>query len=392
MSGLPLQNDPKLHHEQRVSFEHARRTVQKYWPQYWPLTEAVLSAAATLHFKDIPAAIALFAMGDSGVGKNTVFKMFGWENERLILWRDKFSLAALQSSHGQTSHKALQNRAMFRSTRQKLFLTPELALLFRGKLYVLEERFADLAQWLDGEGRLVDSGTHETLGEKGDFTFVWCGGTTPFYLDTWSTMASLGTRLLFFEVVKGPYLKDDLYPTAIRECHDAVNTFLDLLLPQGGIRTGNWPTTTPEIDQTLQHYAALIALGYGIRKNLRDDGEMRFPTPNHFRSRLGHMIRGRAYAHGRVVVTDDDMQMARWITRSSMPGRRGPVLLALLENRSGTVDTIATKTGLSKDVVRSNLAELLKTGVVEEGDGTAKTRGRPPNTYALSEELFQSVL
>ena len=349
MSAPPLQQSSAAYDE-RLAFEHMKRTVTKYWPAYWPALEAVLSAAATLQFKDIPASIALFAVGDSGVGKNTIYKMVGWELERVVEWRDKFSLSSLQSGHGQTSAKALQDRALFKKVRNKLLVTPELGLLFRGRPHLLEERFAELAQWLDGEGRYVDTGTHGLLGEKGDYTCVWCAGTTPFYIDTWRTMAALGTRILFFEILKGHYLPDSEYPVAIAECRAAVNCFLDLLLPPDSIRTGDWPTTDAKVEVTLQNYAALLALGHGLRENMRyGDNELHFPTPNHFRSRLGHMVRGRARVYGRYAVIDEDLVMARWITQSSMPGRRGPVLLALLESVGGaeTVETIAKSTGLA---------------------------------------------
>jgi hypothetical protein len=134
--------------------------VLRWWPAHWPYVEAVLSAAATLKLKNVQASIALFAYGPSGVGKNVIFKMFGWDNQHLVLWRDNFSLASLQSAHEGSDPKTLNDRALFRKAKHKLWITSELALLFRGAVEDLERRFAELAQLLDGEGRLIDSGTH----------------------------------------------------------------------------------------------------------------------------------------------------------------------------------------------------------------------------------------
>lgn len=377
--------------EQRVAFEHVRRTVPKYWPQYWPFCEALLSAAATLRLENVPAAIALFGVGDSGVGKNTVFKMFGWELTHLVLWRDKFSLASLQSHSADESSKKLSERALFRLAKHKLMVTPELGVLFRGRPHILEERFGELAQWLDGEGRISDSGTHGALGEKGDFTFVWGAGTTPFYLDTWRTMAALGTRLLFFEVSRGVYVPDDVFSVALAECREAVNTFLNVLIPAGSVRQAEWPLMDDAASETVQEYAALLALGHGIKSNLGGDREVHFPSPNHFRSRLGILVRGRALVHGRTIVLAEDLKMARWITQSSMPGKRGPVLLSLLDGLC-EIDVIAQATGLSVNTVGSTLKSLVDTEVVEELSAAAAGAGRPARTYRLNAQMLQRML
>src|SRR5207245_5302 len=101
----------------------------KWWPALWPYIEAMLSAAATLKLKDIPVSIALFAYGRSGTGKNTAFKMLDWTLERLVVWRDKFTLAALQSAHDGNDAATLNQRALFRQVKHRVFVTPELSLL-----------------------------------------------------------------------------------------------------------------------------------------------------------------------------------------------------------------------------------------------------------------------
>jgi len=377
---------------ERLAFEQCKRTVTKWWPGYWLYVEAVLSAAATLKLANIPASISLFAYAPSGAGKNTIFKMFDWELERLVIWRDKFTLAALQSAHEATDPKTLNDRAMFRRVKHKLFVTPELALLFRGRSDELERRFSELAQLLDGEGRIVDSGTHGALGEKGDFTTVWVGGTTPFHLTTWNTMAALGTRLLFFRIEKSSYVDDELFAQALKECKSAVSTFLDVLIPEGSARTASWPSMDDATKHRLRQYAALMALGHGKRQNLQGDPEPEFPTPNHFRSRLGYLVRGRALVYGRDSVTEDDLTMARWITLSSMPLQRGPVLLELFEG-TREITAIAARTGLSINTVSDTIETLKKLKVVDElGTGALDRAGKPPMRYGISDAALVAML
>ena len=56
-----------------------------------------------------------------------------------------------------------------------------------------------------------------------------------------------------------------------------------------------------EFKQRIREYAALVALGHGKRQNISGAASTEFPTPNHFRSRLGYIVRGRALVHGRTV-------------------------------------------------------------------------------------------
>lgn len=388
---VPSSTDATL--GERVVFEHCKRTVTKWWPAYWPYVESILSLAATLRMKDVPASIAVFAMGSSGVGKNTIFKMFDWQLERLIIWRDKFTLAAIQSHYQGEDAKTLNERALFNRAKHKLLITPEMALLFRGKHDELRTRFSDLAQMLDGEGRIGDSGTHGPLGQKGDYTMVWVGGTTPFYIDTWNTMAALGTRLLFFAVSKAEYVDDELYAQALKECKEAVSGFLDVLIPDGSVRQDEWPRMDDAFKKTIHDYSTLMALGHARRENVANRSqEVEFPAANHFRSRLGHLVRGRAIVYGRREVVAEDLEMARWITASSMPQKRGPVMLALYEG-VGQIGDIARQTGLTVTTVTTTIKELERLGVVEEidvsDDSMVVGRGRPATQYRISVERFE---
>jgi hypothetical protein len=327
------------------------------------------------------------------VGKNTIFKMFDWELDRLIVWRDKFTLAAIQSHYQGEDAKTLNERALFSRARNRLLLTPEMVLLFRGKLDELRTRFADLSQLLDGEGRIGDSGTHGPLGEKGDFTLVWAGGTTPFYVETWNTMSALGTRLMFFLLLKAAYIDDEVYARALQECKGAVSGFLDTFIPATSIRKTEWPSMDDAIKATVRDYSSLMALGHGRRENIATgDQDVEFPSAKHFRSRLGHLVRGRALVYGRQAVTVDDLSMARWITLSSMPQKRGPVMMALYEGAC-EIGEIARVTGLTFTTVTGTIKELTdRLGVVEVmGVNQTGAANRPATQYRISPDRLQAI-
>ena len=82
--------------------------------------------------------------------------------------------------------------------------------------------------------------------------------------------------------------------------------------------------------------------------------------------------------------------MARWITLSSMPQKRGPVMLALYEGVS-EIGEIATKTGLTFTTVTGTIKELNdRLGVVEDvGAGVTGGAGRPAVRYCISATLFE---
>src|SRR5207249_3416695 len=98
----------------------------------------------------------------------------------------------------------------------------------------------------------------------------------------------------------------------------------------------------------------LTADGHVIRSNIATEGEPpQRPSPNHFRSRLLALAAGRAVLHGRKVVDASDLDMIRHIVLSSMPGERGPVLLALHDaNGISDVAGICKATKLSEKLVR----------------------------------------
>jgi predicted transcriptional regulator len=61
------------------------------------------------------------------------------------------------------------------------------------------------------------------------------------------------------------------------------------------------------------------------------------------------------------------------------------VLTALYENQPATLELVKYETGLCLKSVERALADLSKTVLVEREPSAAKTNGRPPYIYTLSE-------
>jgi hypothetical protein len=359
----------------KEGLDYVRSTVTRWWPTHWTLVEAQLSACATLMMRDVGQSLALFAIGPSGVGKSTALKMFGVaEREALISAEaglpplveqlDNFTLASFLSHYSEEKSEDLEKQALFRWLKHRILLTPELALMFRGKRESLEMMFSKLALVLDGEGIRTASGTHGVLGEKGDFTFVWLAGTTPFRMESWRTMAQLGTRLLFYRVSDdaADVLNKD-YFRAREECNVVVSEFLSTLLDRR--RSLPWPDMNGEIRVKMQRLSDLLADGQAQRSDIGEDEPIR-PSPNHFRMRIEQIVCGRALLHGRSEVTEEDLPLARHIVRSSMPGSRGPVLLTIFDEGTCSASQLVAATGLSHAYVLKTLKALRDVEVISE--------------------------
>jgi ActR/RegA family two-component response regulator len=88
---------------------------------------------------------------------------------------------------------------------------------------------------------------------------------------------------------------------------------------------------------------------------------------------------------GRDAVNEEDLSLAKRFVRSSAPGQRGRVLLALFEGANEAV-LISKATGQSYAVVRRTLEDLSGVEVVREsGRRRTEGRGQPAITWDLME-------
>jgi hypothetical protein len=371
-----------------------RETVQAYWPLHWPFVEALASAVATLGMRGVGQSLALFGVGPSGTGKSTGLYFFGVpEGEELALrlagaeplveQLDRFTIPSFLSHYTDEKGSVLEDRALAKQLKHRVLLTPELAPTFRGKRESLEIMFGNLALVLDGEGLRTHSGAHGALGTKGDFSFVWLGGTTPFRIESWKTMAQLGTRLLFYRVARdADTCPRESYYEARNACRDVTNELLAAFFGAVEKRSRAWPRITPRIDEEIRRLADLTAKGQAQTDGLGSENEAVRPASAHFNMRLALLACGRALLHGREEVTADDLPLIRHVAASSMPSSRGPVLMAMYEG-ARTVPEILQRVDVGLDAVRRTLQGLRRVEVVRPVDVDDTNVGRPANVWEL---------
>ena len=95
---------------------------------------------------------------------------------------------------------------------------------------------------------------------------------------------------------------------------------------------------------------------------------------------------GRALLWRRDAVDGSDLAFARRFVRSSTPGQRGRVLLALFEGVD-EVEQIQERTRLSYDTVNRTLEDLEAVGVVQRlGTRKREGRGKPATIWGRADE------
>jgi hypothetical protein len=352
-----------------------RSTIDKWWPTHWPVVEAMLAACGTLLLENITQGLALLTVGDSGGGKGTTLEMF--QGAERVLWIDKFSPASLLSGYADDVSKDEANdRALFKLVKHQVLMTGDLGPLFRGgDAETRQALYSLIPPWMDGSGLVFAVGTHGMIGTKGDFSFVWMGGTTPLHTSTWRAMATVGPRLLFMRISKLPkdhHIAQEDYVPAKRECQGAVSAYLAWLLNRYPIRSVKWPGFNSKSErERMMRYCELMAFG---QASPAGDEEPIRPTPHHLSQRLAILLNGLALIRGAKRIGEAELRLAKRIVQSNAPKKRGRVLLAL-EEGCQTAAEISARSGLYLAQTYNILKELEHLGILhiieKGGQGTS---------------------
>jgi hypothetical protein len=131
----------------------------------------------------------------------------------------------------------------------------------------------------------------------------------------------------------------------------------------------------------VKEAARLMARGQTLHSY---EGGIVRPTANHLYQRLGTLLAGRALLWRRDELDDTDLRLAQRVVRSSAPGQRGHVLLAISEGFR-EAKKIEAETRIPYDTIYATLQDLMRVGVVQHA-GTAKTdeRGQPAIVWRLA--------
>lgn len=356
--------------QRNLSLLQARTT--EYFPRLWPAVEAGLATCATLVLPDQTNPVTLIYVGESSTGKTTVAQMFDKlktaDGTSLTYRSDKFTPASFVSHSAKATSTQLASIDLLPKIQDKVFLTPELAPIFRGKPDDLTERFSIITRVLDGQGLTTDSGTHGQRGYEGTYLFAWLGCTTPLKdKQVWDVMGQLGSRLFFFTLeTAAATTTDELmqamehpgrYKRGLEECQDAVCQVVEALFASPK-RDVAWKMNR-EVRKEIAHCAELLAI-MRTPADGKNDTPPQPEAPTRAAAVLGALARGRALVHDRNTVLHDDLPFIVHVMLSTMPHDRRTILLAMAMKDGAplTVEQVSTATGISRHTAESRMAEL----------------------------------
>jgi hypothetical protein len=364
-------------------------TVSRFFPKLWPAVEVGLSTCATLLLSDNVNPVAVIYVGPPSTGKTTVVNMFDGAlvNGDLLSYRsDKFTPAAFVSSAANVSRDELEKVDLLPRIKHKVLLTPEMSTIFRGKQDELADRFSVITRVLDGQGLMIDSGTHGRRGYEGDYLFAWLGATTPLDTVVWRVMAQLGSRLFFLvlDSETEPSIEDLIssnssgtpYKDSLGYCQTAVHAILSKVFAQHkGVRQVQWNSNgnSRAALEAIARYATLLAR---MRSIAQREGVHEQESSRRANTVLYNVARGHALVCGRTHLTEEDLPIIANLTLSSMQRQRRALFKALVlsPSRRLTVAECMEVLSMSHGTAQSAMQELHLLGIakfVEPGNGKA---------------------
>lgn len=378
-----------------MSITELEKLINEHFPGLWNAVEFGLANCATLTLKQNTTPGTSLFVGGSGSSKTTVTSFF--LTSPRAYRSDAFSPAAFVSNAANKSPTQLEKIDLLPRIRHHILVTSELAPIFRGKEDELLDRFSILTTVLDGNGLILDKGTHGRRGYQGDYHFIWIGATTPLDPRAWKIMAQLGSRLFFFVMDDHEVTVDDLllsdegpsYDERLVICQDAIKTFLtDLFDAHGGVRGVDW-----DIGQDCQETRLWIARLSRLLSILRSIPAHQFvdeltaskpEIPRRSHAVLRNFARGRALLCGRRYLDKEDLSLLIRVVLSSIPSKYAKILTAMILN-GGEVTTPQVQEALREknfrirhpDTARRIMEELdLKGGVFTFTPGAQGIPGR----------------
>jgi hypothetical protein len=335
-----------------VSIAEVRQTVLGRLPEHWPSIDLVLSVCATLQLRDNVNRVAVMFIGPPAVGKTTPIELIA--DHPITYLSDDFTTASFMSHAANVPEDLLPKRDLLRRIRHKVFLTPEMAPIFRGKEDELTNRFNRLTRVLDGHGFTSDSATHGRRGDRGDYLFAWIGATTPFPPRTWELMNNLGSRLFFYAVTGPPDLtperlaEEDL-KEPIRErldaCQKRLHQFLSQMFPQASEgKVPSVPRDRANDPEPVRLWIGRLAvLLVKARSQPTSEGESESPRRVH--AVFYNLACGQALVHGRTQLTADDLPLLAHVALSSIPPHISKLLRVLITHQELNISEAAEKMG-----------------------------------------------
>jgi hypothetical protein len=392
------------------SISGVTHVIKRYYPALLDAFLAFLAVFGAMSFKGRTKPLSLIFEGSSGSGKTALIQtVFSGESSTMsdyVYRSDKFSPRSFVSHAANKKESELQDIDLLPKLENKVFISKELATLFRGKEADLQENFSILISVLDGKGWTSDSGTRGKRGYERSILFNWVGGTTPLPASTHRLMSQLGTRLLFYEIPAIEpseadllvYARKDDADTAEDECREVVTDFLLKFFrkhPVGTVSSDSISISEEHL-RVLVRWVRFLCAGRSEVKfeksgtNWEPVAAMPPEAPWKIVGYFKELARGRALICGRQAVDDSDLDLISHVTMSSIPGHLRPLIRALTKQESIDTTQAAAHCRVSPPTARHYLKELALLGIATLTKGTpANWRGaddgtRPANSIMLA--------
>lgn len=391
------------------TIKELEKVIKENFPTIWFETKACLSACATISLKNLNGCPSLNLIGSPSGEKTTILSFFYGQEQTYL--SDDFTPKAFVSHSSNVKGEELEKIDLLPKLKNKILISPELAPLFEAPKDKLVENFAILTRILDGEGLNRDSGTHGHRGYSGDYKFVWLGGSTPLRASVWNIMGKIGNRLFFLNIRdknrnSGDYIemfRGTAYEEKVKECRGAVRSFLDNQFKKYGIRQLEWDAEQDIfILQEIVKYAQFLSKLRGSLMTWKSEDKERyeysFPIieePPRAINSLFNLAKGHALINGRTFLKNEDLDIVKAVTFSSMPHDRSE-FLKLLAKHEGKLTTsqIEKELNCSDDTARRTMKIFEILGIVKIKNITIEGKdniGRPMQ-YIEIEDEFASIL
>ena len=359
------------------------RTIREAFPENPALESALevcLSASAALLISGLEGCQAILLEGSPASGKTTLLRFFANSLQHIVYRTDNFTPAAFVSHRADESEEGLRDIDLLPRVQHKVFVVPEMRVVFSARREQLTENLGVLTRVLDGHGYLRDTGAHGQRGYSGDYKFCFLGATTPLSKSAWREMSNLGSRMLVFDMGQhvpsaeglAQMLTDNVpFEDRVDACAESVTRFLaDTWERHGGYGRLSWDREEDRsIATSIGSLALLTARLRGDTRLSDDDSDTGIEPENPTRLNIAlmNLARGHAIISGRARVNGDDLRIARRVALNTCPIRRRRAYGCLLNTQDTTANTrdIESSVGCSTGTALSLMEELVDLRLAE---------------------------
>jgi hypothetical protein len=149
-----------------------RETVlEEFDQQMWEVTEASLCVPASLLLEGLQSCTGLVIVGGTGAGKSTVIRFFNDRLDNLVERSDDATPASFVSAEPSKDEEELENLDLLPRIQHKLMTCKDMSSWFAGDQASIKKWMAVVANVMDGDGYVRDTGSHGQRGYEGDYRF-----------------------------------------------------------------------------------------------------------------------------------------------------------------------------------------------------------------------------